>query len=286
MVKRLFQKSLWLSGAAVFCLCWGFLVEPMQFKTRQHTINIDSWHKEPLKVVFLADIHFAGEHVSAERVTKIVEAINAQDPDLVLIGGDFIDGHKARSKTSKRFDQIVDDSFKAIAGLKAPKGVVAVIGNHDVWYNAHYVEQELVKAGIQVLKNSHIELGDDLCIVGYADDMTQTPLKEAAKGCDESPTVISLMHSPDTFALIERSDLALAGHTHGGQINIPFIGRRVTSTRLGEPFAYGLKDYDGVPVYVTSGIGTSVMPARFRSAPEIAVLTLQGHEPEQTLASR
>lgn len=286
MVKQLFQKSLWLSGAAVFCLSWGFLVEPLQLKTRHHTVNIENWDKAPLKVVFLADIHFAGEHVSAEQVSKIVERVNAREPDLILIGGDFIDGHVARGETSKRFDRVVDESFKRIAGLKAPFGVVAVIGNHDVWYNAEFVEQKLIEAGMQVLKNSHLDLGEGLCVVGYADDMTQTPLREAANGCADSPVVISLMHSPDTFSLLDRSDLALAGHTHGGQINLPLVGRRVTSTHLGEPYAYGLKDYDGIPVYVTSGIGTSVLPARFRSPPEIAVLTLQGQNKELTLAQK
>ena len=85
------------------------------------------------------------------------------------------------------------------------------------------------------------------------------------------------MHSPDSFKhLRSDTDLAVAGHTHGGQINLPLIGRRVTATKLGEPYAYGLKDWSGTPVYITSGLGTSVLPARFRAPPEIVVITISG----------
>ena len=274
MIAKLFHKCLWLSAAAIFCLVWGFLIEPTQLKIRQHSVDIDNWAKDPIKVVFLADIHFAGEHVSANRVADIVATVNAQAPDLILIGGDFIDGHAPRAKTKAAFDKEVDESFKNISKLEATLGVVSVIGNHDVWYDAAYVTHKLSEAGIQVLDNTHLELGNNICIVGYADDMTQIPDEAAGDGCQDRHTIISLMHSPDTFSLLGRSDLAFAGHTHGGQINIPLIGRRMTATQLGMPFAYGLKEFQGIPVYVTSGIGTSVLPARFRSPPEVVVFTL------------
>jgi len=104
--------------------------------------------------------------------------------------------------------------------------------------------------------------------------MTQGPEIAVDAQCPETSFVVALMHSPDTLRLAKRVNIALAGHTHGGQINIPIIGRRVTATKLGKDYAYGLKTFSGFPVYITSGIGTSMLPARFRSPPEIAVIEI------------
>ena len=94
--------------------------------------------------------------------------------------------------------------------------------------------------------------------------------------CETSKDIVAFMHSPDSFKLLPSdTDLALAGHTHGGQINIPFIGRRITSTRLGKKYAYGSLDFGGIRAFVTAGIGTSILPARFRAPPEIVLITLR-----------
>ena len=99
---------------------------------------------------------------------------------------------------------------------------------------------------------------------------------EAFAVCEDGATPIALMHSPDSFPLL-RSDtaLAVAGHTHGGQINIPLIGRRVTSTAAGRKYAYGQIDVNSTPAFVTAGIGTSILPARFRAPPEIVLIELE-----------
>ena len=88
--------------------------------------------------------------------------------------------------------------------------------------------------------------------------------------------MIGLMHNPDSFELARGGEaLMIAGHTHGGQINIPGIGRRITSTRGGPKYAYGLIDVNGTPAFVTAGIGMSILPARFRAPPEIVIITLR-----------
>ena len=276
MLVRFFNACLWLSGICVLCFVWGFLIEPTQTKIRHHIYEIEGWNSAPLKVVFLADIHIGGEHVPASRVSNLVSLINAQNPDLVLIGGDFIDGHTSRDRTSKKFDKAIETGITHIGQLSAPLGVLAVIGNHDVWYDVDFVSQSLEKQGLIVLQNDGVNLDNQVCIIGLKDEMTQNPDNLAFSVCDNSSMIIALMHSPDSFGLLySHTKLALTGHTHGGQVNLPLIGRRVTSTRSGKKYAYGRVNHNGIPAYVTSGIGTSILPARFRAPPEIVVIQIQ-----------
>ena len=275
MFKAFLAFSSWISAAAIFCLFWGFLIEPTLLKVRYHDVEIESWTEAPLRIVFISDIHMAGAHISSDRVSHIVDRVNELDPDIVLIGGDFIDGHTPRSQTSNSFNSEVDIGFTKLTNLQAKLGVYAVIGNHDVWYDVDVVRNALSQSGIKLLENEAVNIERNICVVGYQDETTQSPNRTASQNCNKDTIFLSLMHSPDSLKYVDRSSFAFAGHTHGGQINIPLIGRRITSTRLGEKYAYGLQDYQGIPVYITSGIGTSILPARFRSAPEIAVIILK-----------
>ena len=141
------------------------------------------------------------------------------------------------------------------------------------------VEDMLTKAGIQVMDNDQVTIQRNVhnfCLIGLSDTYTGQINKTVSQACTAGDSLIAFMHSPDSFALM-RSDtaLALAGHTHGGQINIPLIGRKVTSTSIGPKYAYGAVDYHGIPTFITAGIGTSIMSARFRAPPEIVVITLR-----------
>jgi len=278
-MTRFFNACLWGSAAALFCLAYGYVIEPTMLKTRYLKIESMDWQNDKLRVAFLADIHIAGVHVPPNRVSKIVSKINAGKPDLVLIGGDFISGHVPRTDTSESFDRRIRQGLQALRSLDARYGVVSVIGNHDVWYDAPFVENQLEEQGITVLGNEGREIDGRFCVLGMADDLTQNPSNIGYKDCPENSDIIALMHSPDSFQLLRSdTDLALAGHTHGGQINLPFIGRRVTSTRAGLKYAYGLVSHNGISAYVTSGIGTSIIPARFRSPPEIVFIDISRHD--------
>ena len=272
---RLLHKGLWLSGIAILCMIYGFIFEPITMKTRKISYSLNGWEGPGLRIVFLADIHIAGEHVSPPRVEKIAELIKAAEPDLILIGGDFIDGHVPRSKMPPNFNRKVGKGLKILGRLSDEFDVVSVIGNHDVWYDKAYVKNMLTQAGVVVLDNSGYRLGNTLCIVGIADDLTEVPSDKGFESCAVGDDIIALMHSPDSFELLRpETDLALAGHTHGGQINLPLLGRSITSTRAGKDFAYGQVEYKGIAGFVTAGIGTSILPARFRSPPEIVVVEI------------
>ncbi len=280
MLVRFFNACLWGFAICIFCFVWGFLVEPNLLKTRHLEICSSEWLGEPMKIVFLSDIHIGGEHVPPSRVSSIVSRVNAEKADLVLIGGDFIDGHTHRTKTSNSFNTKIDTGLRALKEIMAPLGVISVIGNHDVWYDEVYVSKFLQDQGMTILSNDAVNVKEDVCIVGLADDMTQEPDNAAYKLCQTSDNIIALMHSPDSFGLMySNTNLALAGHTHGGQINLPFLGRAVTPTRSGSKYAYGQVEHNGIPTFITAGIGTSILPARFRSPPEIVVITLRSSEP-------
>ena len=278
MFTRLIKPVLALILIAGLCLAYGFFIEPKLLKVRQFSISPSNYAGETLRIALFSDIHVGDHHVSAARVEKIVKSVNELRPDVILIPGDFINGHERREDHNSSFNADVERGLSALKDLTASMGVFASIGNHDVWYDADFVEDKLKAGGINVLRNQAVTLAGGICIVGLADHDTQTEDPAAFNQCKTDAYPIALMHSPDSFPLLSSDTvLAVAGHTHGGQINIPLIGRRVTATSAGRQYAYGLVDVDGVPAFVTAGIGTSILPARFRSPPEIVLIELTPH---------
>lgn len=270
---RHFLRLFWLSfGLIILCLLYGFFVEPRRLLIRHVSIGEGDQH---VKIALLADIHIAGFHVSDKRVKSIAVTVNELSPDMVVMAGDYISGHESRANRSQKFNETVVRGFDNLALLSAPKGVYAAQGNHDAWYDKSFVKDELSRRGIIVLENEAQNMPGGLCLVGLADRDTGREDPRVFNDCAKGAGIISVMHSPDSFSNL-RSDtiLAMAGHTHGGQINLPILGRAVTATRLGKPYAYGLKDWMGIPVFITSGIGTSKLPARFRAPPEIVLIDL------------
>lgn len=271
-------KRLFLFGlvASILCLLYGFFIEPGRLVKRTVTVDSAVYNGPPLKILVLSDIHIGGFHIDAERVLNIVERANQDGPyDYVFMSGDFINGHKRRSAHRPETIEEIETGIMHLARLNAGQNIYASLGNHDTWYGKDDVADLLTRAGITVLDNK--SMGDkDICIIGIADFDTAQPSPLAAKGCAANAVKFVITHSPDalSFAPMD-SALIVTGHTHGGQINIPWIGRRVTATRAGRDYAYGLKDYNGVPVFITAGVGTSILPARFRAPPEYVVITLR-----------
>ncbi len=275
MKARFFYIFKWAVAAALLCLFYGFMIEPRRLVLREVVVDSPRYTGGPQRIVFLSDIHIGGAPITAKRVERIVEEVNAQSPDIILLGGDYVDGHDRRETHNAAFNQEIEAGLKALGGLTAKQGVYAVIGNHDNWYDGAWVAKALSDEGITVLENS-VEHKGQLCFVGLADFDTANPSSEPFSDCAKGQFPIVVTHSPDSFRYLANDTvLAVAGHTHGGQINLPLIGRRVTATQAGRPLAYGLKEVGGVPVFITAGIGTSILSARFRAPPELVVLTLR-----------
>jgi len=280
MIKRKYIRNIGVFGvaAAALCLIYGFFIEPKTLAVRHVTVKSTEWPGAPLKIALIADIHIGGEHVSAARAERLTAKINAESPDIILLAGDYVNGHLTRHERSDEFNTAVEQGIGYLGALEAPLGTYAVMGNHDAWYDNEALSQWIESANISILENQNRDImhkGRTFCLVGLSDYDTGRDDRAAVTRCAEGQSRLVFMHSPDSLKLLPSGiALALAGHTHGGQINIPFIGRRVTATKIGHKYAYGLKQYGNFPVFITAGVGTSMLPARFRAPPEIVILTL------------
>ncbi len=260
-------------------LVYAVMVEPAQLIVQKQTIKLPHWSPalNHLKVVVFSDLHVGSLHNTAGRLRKIVANVNAQEPDLILMLGDFVVGH-GRNKTALKPEAFVHE----LSGLKARYGVFTVLGNHDWWYNGEDVRAELSKSNVHVLENDafEVKVGEaSVWLSGVADQWTRRPdLKLALSKVPANASCLMLMHNPDLFPEVPVSvSLSLAGHTHGGQVALPFVGALIVPSEFGSRYARGLIVEGSKHYFVTSGIGTSVLPIRFGVPPEICVLDLRAN---------
>ncbi len=255
---------------------WSFVIEPNRLVIHRETISLNpsAATLNGVTIAVLADIHAGGPFIDEDKLREIVARTNELEPYLVVILGDLM---VQDNWLNKPIDPEV------IAGILKdlrPTGYVyAVLGNHDWWYDGDRVRQALQKNGIKVLENEVafvVDPDSTLWVAGLADSWTRPQNIEATLAqIPQGHKVIALTHNPDIFVKIPSSvALTLAGHTHGGQVNLPFLGRLVVPSDYGQRFAAGHIVEDGKHLFVTTGIGTSVFPIRFRVPPEIVLLTL------------
>lgn len=280
--RRSEGKRLQIVFAAIVLLLagmvfWGFLIEPGRLVVREQTIQIDNWPQQldGLRIAVLSDIHADDWFVDDKKLRTIVEQTNQLQPELIVILGDYMssNGHVTRRVGPERFGAILKD-------LRAPLGVYSVLGNHDWWYSGIQVRRGLEKNGIQVLENEVIHFdvrGTQLWLVGLADLWTRRQaIADTIEMVPEGAPVIALTHNPDIFPdLPPRVPLLLAGHTHGGQVRLPLIGSVVESSDFGDRYVKGHVFENNHHLFVTTGIGTSIVPVRFGVPPEIVLLTIR-----------
>ncbi len=255
-------------------LGYAVLVEPEQLKIREVELVSEHYTGPDIRIGLVTDIHINSLGVPPSKVLKIIDALNSKTPDIVLIPGDFVAGHDRAEDRSKRFNQNVETGISYLKKLSAPS--FATLGNHDAWWSSERVARHLEEAGVVLLDNRAAKF-QGLCIVGLADSWTGIPSRVAYDGCAEtSAPPLVFTHSPNAWRLF-RSDsvLAVAGHTHGGQVNLPVLGRRVNAIELSKDYSYGFSNIGGVDMYVSAGVGTSRLPIRFRAPPEIVIITLR-----------
>lgn len=255
----------------------GFFIEPNRLVVHQDTIQIDNWPAElsGLRIALIGDIHTDNRFIDAKKLQKIVELTNGQNPDLVVLLGDYIQG--GRKDAGHRVEPEI--TAAQLKNLKALLGVYAVLGNHDWWYNGEKVRSAFESEGIPILEDEAKELnwhGKSFWLVGLADLWTRPQhIQQSIAKAPSGSTVIALTHNPDIFPNLPQSvPLLLAAHTHGGQVNLPLIGTPVVSSRFGPKYTAGHVYENGHHLYVTTGIGTSIMRVRFRVPPEIVILTI------------
>lgn len=272
---------------AVF-LSYAYFIEPRQFVVVEETLNVPNWSKQlnGFRVVAIADIHTGSNYAPPERIRFVVEQANAQNADLIVLLGDYVSEKKwdreARNKpegTDRTELRVpVEEIAESLKGLKAKHGVYAIIGNHDWYHNEGNIHRKLEElSGINVLNNEIFEIdvnGEKVRIWGIEDlyRNRRVPV-EPFNLLAEKENVIALTHNPDSLLSAPTGfSIMFSGHTHGGQLNWPIFGAKAV---FNDPrFMDGHAVVDEKHVYVTSGVGTSVIPFRLRVPPEIAVITL------------
>ena len=275
--KRLRISLLTILLSVSSAIGWGFFIEPNRLVLRHEVIAIDRWPSglSGLKIAVLSDLHIGSAFIDDDKVRLIVERTNQLQPDLIVILGDYIAGN---GRTSHRVEPEVFAPL--LKELHAPLGVYSVLGNHDWWYNGYKVRGDLEANGIKILENEVVRLdvrGTPLWLAGLADLWTRVQrVEQTIAQVPDGATVIALTHNPDIFPqLPQRVPLMLAGHTHGGQVRFPFIGSVVEASRFGERYELGHVFENGHHLFVTTGIGTSIVPVRFGVPPEIVLLEVK-----------
>lgn len=271
---------------------YSYFIEPRQFVVVNDAIAVPHWdgRLNGLRVVTIADIHTGSNFTPPERIRFVVEQANAQNPDVIVLLGDYVsesrfDRERMRTAPDGTDRTELKVPFETVAaslkGLRAKYGVYAVIGNHDWYHNEQKIHRMLEEiSGINVLNNEIHEVeanGTTLRIWGIEDWWKNRKVPaEAFNALAEKTNIIAITHNPDTLlSAPEGFSILFAGHTHGGQLNWPIFGPKAV---FNDPrFMDGLAVVDGKYVYVSSGVGTSVIPIRFRVPPEINVVTLSSN---------
>jgi predicted MPP superfamily phosphohydrolase len=277
------RKGLTGLCALLWCLgVWGFLIEPELLVVRRVTIESAAWRGPPLRVGLISDTHVGGPHVDAARVGRVVARMNAEKPDLVVLLGDYVGGHGAVARHDRAFRHEVDAGIAAFAGLDAPLGAIAVFGNHDWWYGDVAIARAFAAAKIPLLENESVPVstgGRTFWVAGmpdYVSRRAQPDFDFALRHAPADADVIAIVHRPDVFALSPpRVAVTLAAHSHCGQVNLPLVGRVFAASPGSARWPCGAYDEGGRKLYVTGGVGVSILPVRFNQPPEIVVVTLK-----------
>lgn len=280
--RRRSRRLTWLFrgvAATVLAICiWGFTWEPGRLVERDHALALARWPEacDGLRIDVVADTHTGSPYNKIGNVDRWVARLLASDSDIVLMAGDYL-------ILSVFLGAYVppQDIAARLRPLAAGKRVYAVLGNHDWWKDAPAVERSFTAAGITMLDNraEPVTVGDcRFWLAGLGDLHEGGPdVRGTFATIDDRAPVIALTHAPDLLPRIPRHvALTVAGHTHGGQID-PFPAQAGPM-----PFVAGshwlkwhVRDAAGRDLFVSPGIGTSILPMRLGVPPEISRLTLR-----------
>jgi uncharacterized protein len=273
VTRRRFIKGLAAAGvaAAAGAGAYGSLFERHDYELTETDILIRGLPEgfEGFRIAQVSDVHHSSI-VSAGEVRRVVELANSAGADLVALTGDY-------TTASRRY---VEPAAEILAGLSAPHGVWAVLGNHDHHTDPALTRSALARRGIGVIDNANTRLrrgGDELQLAGVGDwSWADNDWGRTFAGVDRGRPTVLLSHQPSVLDRPETEgvSLILSGHTHGGQVSLPVVGAPVGHM---DEFKYlrGRFERGATQLYVTRGTGTIGLPLRFGARPEIAVLRLR-----------
>jgi predicted MPP superfamily phosphohydrolase len=255
---------------------YSVFIETNRLVVHRERLQLPAWHGPRLRIAALSDLHVGSLYMDRAKMRAVVELINAEQPDLVVFLGDYV-----TRGTPAVVAQWVDAATE-FKRLRPRYGAYAVLGNHDWWHGTQEIRSALEQAGVRVLENEAVLLPDlHVYLWGLADLWERhVDYSGPLRSVPADAPVIALSHNPDVFPEIDaRVVLTLAGHTHGGQVRLPW-GRPQVPSKYGEKYAAGHVSENGRHLFVTTGLGTSVFPIRFGVPPEVAVLDIEGAKHE------
>ena len=235
-----------------------------------------SW--DGFRIAQLSDLHYDPQF-SAVPIRKAVDLVNGLRPDLVVVTGDFITSPFSGSRSQQvRAAKTIEPCAQLVAQMRAPLGIHACMGNHDVAADGAHITDVLQSHGVSVLRNRSVPLERDgarLWLSGLDDVLEgKYDLKLALKGIPQPEPVVLLVHEPDFAGYVKNVDLQLSGHSHGGQIWLPLLGAPVLPV-MGREYPRGLRHLGPLTLYTNVGIGTIWVPMRLNCPPEVTLITLR-----------
>jgi uncharacterized protein len=294
--RRLLQGAGGLILGSTACAGYAVAVEPgFMLEVTRYRIQPKTWPADlDLKIAIIADLHACEPLMPATRVRKIADIANAMQPDMTVLLGDFNGGHRFVTGPV-----MPDEWGEALSALKAPLGVHSILGNHDWWHgplptmrgdDAQGVRRALEAMNATVLENDVVRLqknGKPFWLAGLGDQLAHRVGRHKFRGADDLSStlaqitddapVVLLAHEPYVFHRVpDRVAVTLCGHTHGGQVNFPFVGPVIANERFGRDLVYGHMVDGDRHLVISAGLGTSIVPVRFMRPPEVVELTISG----------
>lgn len=297
MASNISRRSFFASLTAGLLGLGGYALgyEPLyRLAVTRYDLTLPRWPRaaKPLTIAVLADIHAIEPWMNRTRIREIVDVTNAQGADIILLLGDFMGAMRLRSRL------LMPEEWAAeLARLTAPLGRYAILGNHDYWWQggADAVAAGLSGVDIPVLANHARRIsamGHDFWLTGTESILTgprfgfprgtglfhgRDDLAGTLAQTDASAPIIHMAHEPDMFPHIpETVALTLSGHTHGGQVWLPLLGRPMVQSDYGQRYAYGHVSEGERNLIVSGGLGCSHLPLRFGVPPEIVLVRVTG----------
>jgi predicted MPP superfamily phosphohydrolase len=256
---------------------YAFWLEPSSLRLSRYEVPDNPAAMKGLSIAVIADLHAGSTYIDEAKIDRVVALTNAAKPDLILLTGDYVSS-VSRGLGGRHIPiPVIAQHLKP---LRAPLGIYAVIGNHDRWEDAGSITAAFGAVGITILENQNVTLAaprGPLHLAGIGDLYTKAhdPHRALAGLAGDAP-VLCFTHTPDLFPQLPSAcALTVTGHTHGGQVRLPFVGRPMVPSRYGQRYAAGPIREGGKTLFVSTGIGTSMLPVRFGVPPEVSFLRLK-----------
>lgn len=275
---KFFKVTVVLLALALCALTYVFHVEPNWIEIVP--ITVDMPHLDPVfdgtRIVQVSDIHMDNHWMTSQRLQRIVNTIERQNPDFVVITGDLIDHDPVNASPPM---------IEPLTALASQHPTLVVLGNHDYWADPQPVRNALAQTPVEELANRVYTVtkeGGSLHIAGVDDVwMERDRLDLVLDQLPDDGAAILLVHEPDfadTAAATGRFDLSLSGHSHGGQVRIPFTGAPMLPP-YAKRYPLGRYQVGNMVHYTNRGVGMALMNVRFNCRPEITVITLAAKTP-------